>query len=53
MAETVETSKIPRLVLFGALIILMIAIAVGASRNFGQHRLPFRTPKGTMRIPAP
>lgn len=35
MAETVETSKIPRLVLFGALIILMIAIAVGASRNFG------------------
>ncbi len=35
MAETVETSKIPRFVLFGALIILMIAIAVGASRNFG------------------
>ncbi len=37
MAETVETSKMPRLVLFGALIILMVAIAVGASRNFGDE----------------
>jgi cytochrome c-type biogenesis protein CcmH len=35
MAETVETSKIPRLALFGALIILVIAIAFGAARNFG------------------
>lgn len=35
MAETIETSKLPRGVLFGAVIILMIAIAVGASRNFG------------------
>lgn len=35
MTETAETSKIPRLVLFGALAILLIAIAIGASRNFG------------------
>lgn len=35
MAESVETSKIPRIIFFGALIILMIAIAIGASRNFG------------------
>jgi cytochrome c-type biogenesis protein CcmH len=35
MAETVVTSKIPRVVLFGALIILIIAIAVKASHNFG------------------
>ncbi len=35
MAESVETSKIPRMVFFGALIILIIAIAIGASRNFG------------------
>jgi cytochrome c-type biogenesis protein CcmH len=36
MAESVETSKIPRMVLFGALIVLIIAIAIGASRNFGE-----------------
>lgn len=35
MPEPIETSKLPRVVLFGAVIILMIAIAVGASRNFG------------------
>lgn len=35
MVETVETSKIPRAVLFGSLIMLGIAIAFGASRNFG------------------
>ena len=34
MDETVETSRIPRLVLFGALIILIIAIAVVVSRSF-------------------
>lgn len=35
MSESVKTSKIPGAVLIGALIILIIAIAVGASRNFG------------------
>jgi cytochrome c-type biogenesis protein CcmH len=33
MADTVETSKIPRFVLFAAFVILMIAIVVGAARN--------------------
>lgn len=33
MAETIKTSKIPRFMLFGALIILMIAIAVRETRN--------------------
>lgn len=35
MTETVETSKIPRVFLLGALVILIIAVAIGASRNFG------------------
>jgi hypothetical protein len=35
MTETVETSKMPRVFLIGALIILIIAVAIGASRNFG------------------
>lgn len=35
MTESLEASKIPRAVLLGALIILVVAIVVGASRNFG------------------
>ena len=35
MTETVETSRISRVLLFGALVIFIIAIAIGASRNFG------------------
>jgi len=37
MTEAVETSKIPRAVLLGALVIFIIAIAFGVSRNFGSE----------------
>ena len=37
MTETVEASKIPRAVLLGALVIFIIAIAFGVSRNFGSE----------------
>ncbi|MFM9898290.1 tetratricopeptide repeat protein [Sphingorhabdus sp.] len=40
MTETVETSKISRVLLFGALVIFIIAIAIGASRNFGSASEP-------------
>ena len=37
MTEAVETSKIPRAILLGALVIFIIAIAFGVSRNFGSE----------------
>ena len=40
MTETVETSKIPRAVLLGALVIFIIAIAIGVSRNIGSEGKP-------------
>ena len=40
MTETVETSRISRVLLFGALVIFIIAIAIGASRNFGSASEP-------------
>ena len=40
MTETVETSKIPRAILLGALVIFIIAIAFGVSRNFGSEGTP-------------
>jgi len=40
MTDTVETSKISRVLLFGALVIFIIAIAIGASRNFGSASEP-------------
>lgn len=40
MAETTEASKFPRAMLVGSLIILGAAIAIGASRNFGETEVP-------------
>ena len=40
MTDTAEVSKIPRLLLFGALAVFVIAIIIGVSRNLGSEDSP-------------